>query len=227
MHKLYYFPKLYINLQNFSCLLTYLLLLNSQLFIQIFCVSSTTSLLAIFLHAGGSFAIIAIKVLRIITSFLKLFSQIIFSFEVQLTIFCHCLQYHATSFSNSLNSNSISFVFSLSQFFASESLTISAKLSSYFASRWNQFDVIIYLLFIVAFTLRFALHGDEFDWARMVYTITLMLFFVRLLQFFFVHKDIGPKVIIFGGMVRSEIFTHFHGRQDGGARECNFTLWKL
>ena len=81
-------------------------------------------------------------------------------------------------------------------------MSVLSKFENYFGDMWNRFDFVVYLLFITSIILRLLLDSEQFVWARMVYTVDLMLFFVRFLQFFFASKIIGPKVIIIRGMVR-------------------------
>lgn len=68
---------------------------------------------------------------------------------------------------------------------------------------WNRTDLCMYLFFIISIVLRFVLpmHDLDFRWARAFYSFTLVLFFLRTLQFFFVRESIGPKVIMIQKMV--------------------------
>ena len=95
---------------------------------------------------------------------------------------------------------SLIFLFSL-QIIANEALTFTFKVKSYFLNVWNRFDVCIYLMFIIAASLRMTLRGSDFTWARVFYAITLCLYFVRFMHVFFVEKNIGPKVIMISRMV--------------------------
>ena len=40
--------------------------------------------------------------------------------------------------------------------------------------------------------------------ARVIYSVTLAMFFLRLLQYFLALKALGPKVIMIRGMVSQE-----------------------
>lgn len=55
--------------------------------------------------------------------------------------------------------------------------------------------------FFLSVFLRFALQKDDFSWAQIMYSITLALFILRSLQFFYVAKNTGPKIIMLGKMV--------------------------
>ncbi|XP_021379559.1 transient receptor potential cation channel subfamily M member 1-like [Mizuhopecten yessoensis] len=80
------------------------------------------------------------------------------------------------------------------------------KLRSWYSSVWNRFDLIMYLLFMLSVILRFVLSEDNFTWARMTYSITLAMYFLRFMQAFFVEKNIGPKVIMIRKMLTDLMF---------------------
>jgi len=82
-----------------------------------------------------------------------------------------------------------------------ESPSLLYKIRSHFDSLWNVFDLVMILLFAVAVVLRCTLNDANFEWARMMYTLDLSMFFIRFLQVFFVDKNMGPKVIMIRGMV--------------------------
>jgi hypothetical protein len=88
------------------------------------------------------------------------------------------------------------------QALSQESPSIIQRIVSHFHSMWNVLDFIMFSLFICAVILRCVLNSDQFDWARMIYTLDLSMFYIRFLQVFFVEKSMGPKVIIIRGMVR-------------------------
>lgn len=49
--------------------------------------------------------------------------------------------------------------------------------------------------------MRVSLSQENFLWARMAYSITLAVFVVRALHFFYEAKYTGPKIIMIGNMV--------------------------
>jgi len=60
----------------------------------------------------------------------------------------------------------------------------------------------MYVLLAVAIILRFTLTSDkEFVAARYVYTVDLIMFYLRILQLYYFHKHLGPKVIVIWRMV--------------------------
>jgi len=83
-----------------------------------------------------------------------------------------------------------------------ESMTWRLKVKNYFSDAWNRIDQAMYALLLLAVILRYTLTDDwNFEWARNVYAIDLVMFYVRILQFYFVEKRLGPKVIMIRRMV--------------------------
>ena len=74
-------------------------------------------------------------------------------------------------------------------------------MSSYFTSVWNRFDIGVYGALIICIILRYALPDREFVWARRFYSVTLTMFFLRIMHTFYVAKNMGPKVIMIRKMV--------------------------
>jgi len=73
---------------------------------------------------------------------------------------------------------------------------------NYFRERWNMFDIFMYLLLAIAIILRFTLTEDkQFEAARYVYTVDLIMFYLRILQLYTIHKRLGPKVVVIWRMV--------------------------
>ena len=60
----------------------------------------------------------------------------------------------------------------------------------------------MYGVLMVAIILRFTLNNDQqFEWARNVYTVALILFCLRILQLYLVRRFLGPKIIMLWRMV--------------------------
>jgi len=73
---------------------------------------------------------------------------------------------------------------------------------SYVREPWNLVDVLMYLLLAVAIILRLLLANDKaFEWARYVYTVDLIMFYLRILQLYSINQRLGPKVIVIWRMV--------------------------
>lgn len=80
---------------------------------------------------------------------------------------------------------------------------IMRKLAGYFDSVWNRYDLLMNIMFIITIILRYTLTGDNFIWARTFYSLTMAMHYLRLMQFFYVEKNVGPKVIMIRRMVRN------------------------
>lgn len=89
------------------------------------------------------------------------------------------------------------------QIYVSHDTTVKSKLRRYFNDNWNIFDSVIFALFVLCIILRCTLPFERFQWARRLYAINLIMFYVRFLHTFYVHKNIGPKVIMIFQMVRA------------------------
>jgi len=85
------------------------------------------------------------------------------------------------------------------------------KIKNYFSDTWNRLDQMMYFMLVVAIILRYVLTDDyEFEWARNVYAINLVMYYLRILQFYFVEKRLGPKVIMIRRMVLLLLCTILH-----------------
>ena len=79
---------------------------------------------------------------------------------------------------------------------------LSTQLKIYISDPWNKCDQVMYILLIVAVILRFTLTNEsDFVYARYVYAVDLVIFYLRILQLYYCHKRLGPKVILIGRMV--------------------------
>ena len=64
-----------------------------------------------------------------------------------------------------------------------------------------------FLLYVVGATLRFYPHNSNdyypttFRWARLLLSLDVCLLFLRGLEFFFINKELGPKLTIIYNMV--------------------------
>src|ERR1700761_3038645 len=86
-----------------------------------------------------------------------------------------------------------------------------------FLAKWQEyriwFSLLCYLMLYGTMVLRFTLPDSDFVWVRMCYAVTLSLFYIRFLEFFYVQINIGPKVEMIRRMVRKEsrflLLSHF------------------
>lgn len=89
------------------------------------------------------------------------------------------------------------------QIYTRDEKRAALKLSSFFTDMFNDLKLIKYVLMLIALILRYTLKGDSFVWVRNVYTVTIVLFYLRILQMFYVERNLGPKVIMIRQMVRT------------------------
>ena len=66
------------------------------------------------------------------------------------------------------------------------------------SSHWNKCDAFAIILFFIGFGLR--MRGLLIE-GRIVYTIDLMFFILRILEIFYVDRTLGPYVVMIGRMV--------------------------
>ncbi|XP_077865498.1 transient receptor potential cation channel subfamily M member-like 2 [Saccoglossus kowalevskii] len=90
----------------------------------------------------------------------------------------------------------------LRQVLGRESKSLKYKIISWFSEHWNKFDIAMFVLYIVAVCLRFLISVENFEYARITYSISLMLFYFRLLHMALVAQNIGPKIIMIYKMLR-------------------------
>ncbi|XP_052803928.1 transient receptor potential cation channel subfamily M member-like 2 isoform X2 [Mya arenaria] len=92
------------------------------------------------------------------------------------------------------------------QMVTSSSTTLATKLQSYFTDTWNVVDTMTNMLFIIGITLRFLPYEGTFEAARVVLALNFITFFLRLLYIFSVHKELGPKLVMIGKMMKDLIY---------------------
>ena len=83
-------------------------------------------------------------------------------------------------------------------------LQMTNGLKSYIRDRWNIVDQGMYIILLVAVILRFTTTNDtDFVAARYVYAVDLVIFYLRILQLYYINKRLGPKVVVIFRMVRA------------------------
>ncbi|KAK7112164.1 hypothetical protein V1264_011657 [Littorina saxatilis] len=95
------------------------------------------------------------------------------------------------------------------QLFIRDQHSMKYKYRSWFDNIWNRFDAAMYSLFILSIFLRYLLTGEDFVGARVTYSITLAMFVLRFMQYFYVEKNMGPKVIMIRKMLTDLMFFFF------------------
>ena len=71
-------------------------------------------------------------------------------------------------------------------------------LHRYVTDTWNRMDVIMLGTFVVGTVCRITLNVDL---ARLLFALSLFIFYVRLLHKLTIFKNTGPKVLMIGRMV--------------------------
>jgi hypothetical protein len=97
-------------------------------------------------------------------------------------------------------------IFYLFQIAQDDSSSFRLKLWSYISDVWNILDVITMLLFLTGMILRaIPDNTSTFRAARIVLSINLLTFYLRLLHIFSVFKQLGPVLVMIGRMVSGEL----------------------
>ncbi|XP_041093468.1 transient receptor potential cation channel subfamily M member 4a [Polyodon spathula] len=92
-------------------------------------------------------------------------------------------------------------------FFIVGDISVMKKAKQYCQDMWNRFDMTAISLFIIAVTCR--MFQCTYDLGRTVLCIDFMVFTLRLIHIFAVHKQLGPKIIIVGKMMKDVFFFLF------------------
>ena len=99
----------------------------------------------------------------------------------------------------------------------------------YIGDPWNKWDQAMYIILLLAVIVRCSLTNDnDFMWARYVYAINLVMFYLRILEFYYVHKRLGSKVVVIWRMVCAT--NDENVRREGMSSRLNFTpenLWDM
>ncbi|XP_015259783.1 PREDICTED: transient receptor potential cation channel subfamily M member 4-like [Cyprinodon variegatus] len=93
------------------------------------------------------------------------------------------------------------------QTFFGGSLFLLQRMKKYIQDNWNKCDLTAILLFILALLCR--IFPWSFNFGRAVMAIDYMVFALRLIHIFAIHKQLGPKIIILGKMVKDVFFFLF------------------
>uniref|UniRef100_A0A3B3CH69 Uncharacterized protein n=1 Tax=Oryzias melastigma TaxID=30732 RepID=A0A3B3CH69_ORYME len=83
----------------------------------------------------------------------------------------------------------------------------STKLWSYIQDVWNKIDIAAIILFIVGLICR--MYEKSYEFGREVLCVDYMVFTLRLIHIFAIHKQLGPKIIIVGKMMKDIFFFLF------------------
>ncbi|KAG8522546.1 Transient receptor potential cation channel subfamily M member 5 [Galemys pyrenaicus] len=92
-------------------------------------------------------------------------------------------------------------------FFAVEDPGLVKKLAPYVRDNWNKCDVAAVSLFAVGVVCRML--PSAFEAGRAVLAVDFMVFALRLIHIFAIHKQLGPKIIIVERMMKDVFFFLF------------------
>uniref|UniRef100_G3UD36 Transient receptor potential cation channel subfamily M member 5 n=1 Tax=Loxodonta africana TaxID=9785 RepID=G3UD36_LOXAF len=92
-------------------------------------------------------------------------------------------------------------------FFTDEDMYLVKKFTLYVEDNWNKCDMVAIFLFVIGVTCRVL--PSVFEAGRAVLAIDFMVFTLRLIHIFAVHKQLGPKIIIVERMMKDVFFFLF------------------
>ncbi|KAB0376470.1 hypothetical protein FD755_010914 [Muntiacus reevesi] len=92
-------------------------------------------------------------------------------------------------------------------FFTDEDTRLVKKFTLYVEDNWNKCDMVAIFLFIAGVTCRML--PWAFEAGRTVLALDFMVFTLRLIHIFAVHKQLGPKIIIVERMMKDVFFFLF------------------
>ncbi|XP_053258213.1 transient receptor potential cation channel subfamily M member 5 [Podarcis raffonei] len=92
-------------------------------------------------------------------------------------------------------------------FFTDEDMNLMKKIKLYVEDNWNKCDMVAIFFFIVGVTCR--MFNSTFQDGRTVLAIDFMVFTLRLIHIFAIHKQLGPKIIIVERMMKDVFFFLF------------------
>uniref|UniRef100_A0A8C2C6N7 Transient receptor potential cation channel, subfamily M, member 5 n=1 Tax=Cyprinus carpio TaxID=7962 RepID=A0A8C2C6N7_CYPCA len=92
-------------------------------------------------------------------------------------------------------------------FFTDEDMSIFKKMKLYVEDNWNKCDMVAISLFVVGLSCRMA--TSTYEAGRTVLALDFMVFTLRLIHIFAIHKQLGPKIIIVERMIKDVFFFLF------------------
>ncbi|XP_059927189.1 transient receptor potential cation channel subfamily M member 5 [Gadus macrocephalus] len=92
-------------------------------------------------------------------------------------------------------------------FFTDEEINIFKKIKFYLEDNWNKCDMVAISLFVVGLSCRMS--SNTYEAGRTVLALDFMVFTLRLIHIFAIHKQLGPKIIIVERMMKDVFFFLF------------------
>ncbi|XP_029102690.1 transient receptor potential cation channel subfamily M member 4-like isoform X2 [Scleropages formosus] len=85
--------------------------------------------------------------------------------------------------------------------------SMSRRMKTYIQDVWNKCDLTALLLFVIALVCR--MFEESYQVGRAILSLDFLVFTLRLIHIFAIHKQMGPKIIIVGKMVKDVFFFLF------------------
>ncbi|KAH0620963.1 hypothetical protein JD844_021901 [Phrynosoma platyrhinos] len=92
-------------------------------------------------------------------------------------------------------------------FFTGEDTNLIKKFKLYVEDNWNKCDMVAIFLFIIGVMCR--MFHSTFQDGRTILAIDFMVFTLRLIHIFAIHKQLGPKIIVVERMMKDVFFFLF------------------
>ncbi|KAK2819781.1 hypothetical protein Q7C36_021427 [Tachysurus vachellii] len=92
-------------------------------------------------------------------------------------------------------------------FFSDEDISILKKFKLYVEDNWNKCDMVAISLFVIGVSCRMA--EGTYEAGRTVLALDFMVYTLRLIHIFAIHKQLGPKIIIVERMMKDVFFFLF------------------
>ncbi|NXO83696.1 TRPM5 protein, partial [Sitta europaea] len=92
-------------------------------------------------------------------------------------------------------------------FYTDEDTNLMKKFKLYVEDNWNKCDMVTIFLFMFGVTCRML--NSTFQAGRTILAIDFMVFTLRLIHIFAIHKQLGPKIIIVERMMKDVFFFLF------------------
>ncbi|KAI7814824.1 putative transient receptor potential cation channel subfamily M member 5 [Triplophysa rosa] len=92
-------------------------------------------------------------------------------------------------------------------FFTDEDMSILKKFKLYVEDNWNKCDMVAICLFVVGVSCRMS--QETYEAGRTILALDFMVFTLRLIHIFAIHKQLGPKIIIVERMIKDVFFFLF------------------
>lgn len=77
------------------------------------------------------------------------------------------------------------------------------RMKRYFNDFWNVVDLLSYILLIAALFVRHFHPSQKFTVARRMFSLSLLVMYLRFLEVFLIHRKMGPTLIMIKEMVNT------------------------